>query len=157
MNIVDLGAAPGGWTQIASNLVGETGHVYALDLLEMTPLKNTTIIQGDFLEQSVLDQLLNSIDNNKVDLVISDMAPNMSGMKSIDQPRGMALIELALDCANQILKPQGDFITKAFQGEGFDEFTKNVRSQFKNVVIKKPKSSRDRSSELYVIGRSFNV
>lgn len=157
MNVVDLGAAPGGWAQVASNLVGKTGHVYALDLLEMHPLSNTTFIQGDFLEQSVLDQLITSINNSKVDLVISDMAPNMSGMKSIDQPKGMALIELALDCANIILKPQGDFLTKAFQGEGFDEFINSMRSQFKNVVIKKPKSSRDRSRELYVLGRSFNV
>ncbi len=157
MKVVDLGAAPGGWTQIAAKLVGEKGHVYALDILEMEAVFNATIIQGDFLEQSVLDQLLCSLDKSVVDLVISDMAPNMSGMSAVDQPKGMALVELALDCAGQILKPGGDFLTKAFQGEGFDEFVKDVRSQFKTVVIKKPKSSRDRSRELYVLGRSFNM
>ncbi len=157
MKVVDLGAAPGGWTQIAANLVGESGHVVALDLLEMDPVFNATIIQGDFLEQSVLDQLLSTLNDSVVDLVISDMAPNMSGMSAVDQPKGMALVELALDCASQILKPGGDFLTKAFQGEGFDEFVKDVRSQFKTVVIKKPKPSRDRSRELYVLGRSFNM
>ncbi len=157
MKVVDLGAAPGGWTQIAAKLVGESGHVVALDILEMAPVFNATIIQGDFLEQSVLDQLLSTLNNSAVDLVISDMAPNMSGVNAVDQPKGMVLVELALDCASRILKPGGDFLTKAFQGEGFDEFIEEVRSQFKTVVIKKPKSSRDRSRELYVLGRSYNM
>lgn len=157
MKIVDLGAAPGGWSQIAAQLTGESGHVYALDILQMDPIFNTTIIQGDFLEQSVMDALLTSLSGAPVDLVISDMAPNMSGMTTVDQPKSMMLIELALDCATQILKPGGDFLTKAFQGEGFDDFVKDVRTRFKKVVIRKPKSSRDRSRELYVLGRSFDI
>ncbi len=157
MQVVDLGAAPGGWTQVAASLVGEQGHVYALDILEMGPIHNATIIQGDFLEQSVLDRLLAVLDKKQVDLVISDMSPNISGMSAIDQPRAMALVELALDCASRILKPGGDFLTKVFQGEGFDEFVEETRRQFKKVVIRKPKSSRDRSREVYVLGRSFNM
>ena len=157
MKVVDLGAAPGGWTQIAAKLVGETGHVIALDILAMESIHNTTVIQGDFLDQSVLDHLLYTLNNSAVDLVISDMAPNMSGMNAVDQPKGMYLVELALGCASRILKPGGNFLTKVFQGEGLDEFVKEVRSQFKTVVIKKPKSSRNRSRELYVLGRSFNL
>lgn len=157
MIIVDLGAAPGGWSQISAQLTGERGHIYALDILEMDPISNTTIIQGDFLEQFVMEALLNSLNSTPVDLVISDMAPNMSGMTAVDQPKAMMLVELALECATQILKPGGDFLTKAFQGEGFDEFVKDVRTRFKKVVIRKPKSSRDRSRELYVLGRTYDM
>lgn len=157
MKVVDLGAAPGGWTQIAAKLVGDSGHVFALDILEMDPTHNATVIQGDFQEQAVLDQLLSALNNTPVDLVISDMAPNMSGMAALDQPRIMGLVELALDCASQILKPQGDFLAKVFQGEGFDDFIREVRAQFKKVVIRKPKSSRGRSREVYVLGRTSNM
>lgn len=157
MVVVDLGAAPGGWSQIAAQLVGEQGHVYALDILPMSPIYNCTVMQGDFLEQAVLDELLSHIDGNAVDLVISDMAPNMSGHNAVDQPRAMLLVELALDCATQILKPGGHFLAKAFQGEGFDAWVAVMKQSFKSVTIRKPSASRDRSREVYVLAKSYKV
>lgn len=157
MAVVDLGAAPGGWSQVAANIVDENGHVFALDILPMDPIYNCSVIQGDFLEQSVLDELLAQLDGKPIDLVISDMAPNLSGHAAVDQPRAMYLVELALDCATQILKPGGNFLAKAFQGEGFDPWVAEMKQLFKSVTIRKPNASRDRSREVYVLGRSYGL
>lgn len=154
-NVVDLGAAPGGWSQVAVKRVGERGRVFALDILEMDPIAGVEFIQGDFTENEVYEQLIVLINNDPIDLVISDMAPNMSGMASVDQPRAMYLLELALDMARQVLRPDGRFVAKAFQGEGYDQWLKDLRSSFKQVQIRKPKSSRARSREVYVIANGF--
>lgn len=155
MTVVDLGAAPGGWSQVASQCVGRRGHVIALDCLEMDPLAGVTILQGDFTEQAVLDTLLETVGDAGVDVVLSDMAPNFTGHKSVDQPRSMHLVALALDCAERILKPHGHFLVKVFQGEGFDIFLKNMRKIFKSVKSRKPEASRSRSSEIYILGSDF--
>lgn len=155
MRVVDLGAAPGGWSMAARDLVGPKGQVIALDILKMDPMAGVEIIQGDFTEQTVLDQLLKILNNEPVDLVISDMAPNISGMKSIDQPRAMYLNELALECAQQILKPGGSFLAKLFQGTGVEEFVKALGPHFKQVKWRKPNASRARSREIYVLGTGF--
>ncbi|HLD17439.1 MAG TPA: 23S rRNA (uridine(2552)-2'-O)-methyltransferase RlmE [Coxiellaceae bacterium] len=155
MRIVDLGAAPGGWSQVASQLVGPSGEVFALDLLPMDPLPGVTYLQGDFNEQSVLDALLEKLEGEPVDMVISDMAPNMSGLRAVDQPRSMNLVELAWDLAQQILRPDGHFLVKVFQGEGADIFGLNLRKSFNSVKWRKPKSSRSRSREVYVLGKGF--
>lgn len=155
MTVVDLGAAPGGWSQVARELVGEKGKVIALDILPMEPISGVTFIQGDFREQSVLDELLQEAGEHGVDVVISDMAPNLSGQKSIDQPRSMYLLELAWDCARQILRPGGHFLAKVFQGEGVDTFIKDIRSNFKTVKSRKPDASRARSREFYILGKGF--
>jgi 23S rRNA (uridine2552-2'-O)-methyltransferase len=156
INVVDLGAAPGGWSQIAIDKVGEAGRVFALDILEMDPIAGVEFIQGDFTEDEVYQQLLDLIGNDRVDLVISDMAPNMSGMASVDQPRAMYLLELALDMARQVLSPGGRFVAKAFQGEGYEPWIKDLRTSFKTVQIRKPKSSRARSREVYVLANDFH-
>jgi 23S rRNA (uridine2552-2'-O)-methyltransferase len=153
--VVDLGAAPGGWSQLAVPLVGKQGAVIALDILPMAPIEGVTFIQGDFTEQDVHDRLLATINGRPVDLVMSDMAPNISGMKAVDQPRAMYLAELALDLAKSVLKPGGDFLTKIFQGEGFDAYLMALRAQFGKVVIRKPKSSRPKSREVYLLARGF--
>jgi 23S rRNA (uridine2552-2'-O)-methyltransferase len=155
MNVVDLGAAPGGWSEVAVKWVGKKGKVIALDILPMQPIDDVTIIQGDFREDLVLEQLLVEVDNQKIDLVISDIAPNISGNKSIDQPRIMYLVELALDFAVQTLKPGGSFVCKAFQGEGFTEWLAAVRKSFTKVSIKKPDASRARSAEVYLVAQEF--
>ena len=157
MVVVDLGAAPGGWSQIAAPIVGKSGRVIALDVLEMEPLQDVTIIQGDFTEQGVFERLITTLDGRKVDLVMSDMAPNISGMKAVDQPKSMYLAELAMDFCEKALKPGGDFITKIFQGEGFDAFLKVLRENFDKVVIRKPKASRPKSREVYILGRGFKA
>jgi 23S rRNA (uridine2552-2'-O)-methyltransferase len=154
--VVDLGAAPGGWSQIAIDKVGEAGRVFALDILEMDPIAGVEFIQGDFTEDEVYQQLLDLIGNDRIDLVISDMAPNMSGMASVDQPRAMYLLELALDMARQVLSPGGRFVAKAFQGEGYEPWIKDLRTSFKTVQIRKPKSSRARSREVYVLANDFH-
>ncbi len=155
MTVVDLGAAPGGWTQYVAELVGPKGQVIAMDILPMEPLPGVEIILGDFSEEAVFESLLKQLEGKKVDWVISDMAPNLSGMDSIDQPRSMYLAELALDLAIRVLdKQKGGFLVKVFQGAGFDEFLASVRKQFKKVHIRKPKASRDRSREIYVLGRN---
>lgn len=149
--IVDLGAAPGGWAQAAVPLVGKRGAVIAVDILPIAPIEGVVFIQGDFTEQDVHEQLLVAINRRDVDLVMSDMAPNISGLKAVDQPRAMYLAELALDFARGALKPGGDFLVKVFQGEGFDEYLKDVRGSFKKVVIRKPKASRPKSREVYLL------
>ncbi len=157
MTVVDLGAAPGGWSQMAARLVGDKGHVVAMDILPMDGLAGVDFLQGDFREQEVLEQLLKMIGDRGVDLVISDMAPNISGMGVVDQPRAMYLTELALDMARQVLKPGGDFLVKVFQGEGFDEYMRDVRSSFSKVITRKPKASRPRSREVYLLARGFKM
>ena len=151
--IVDLGAAPGGWSQAAVPMVGRKGAVIAMDILPMDPIEGVDFIQGDFSEQDVHDQLMATINGRSVDLVMSDMAPNISGLKAVDQPRAMYLAELALDFAHEVLKPGGDFLVKVFQGEGFDEFLKQVRASFQKVVIRKPQASRPKSREVYLLAQ----
>ncbi|HFE32792.1 MAG TPA: 23S rRNA (uridine(2552)-2'-O)-methyltransferase RlmE [Gammaproteobacteria bacterium] len=151
--IVDLGAAPGGWSQAAVPMVGRKGAVIAMDILPMDPIEGVDFIQGDFSEQDVHDQLMATINGRSVDLVMSDMAPNISGLKAVDQPRAMYLAELALDFALEVLKPGGDFLVKVFQGEGFDEFLKQVRASFQKVVIRKPQASRPKSREVYLLAQ----
>ena len=146
--LVDLGATPGGWSQVA---VRQGAQVIALDILEMEPIAGVTFIQGDFTEAATLLELAHVINNRLVDLVISDMAPNMSGVASVDQARSMYLCELALDFTCAHLKPNGQFLVKVFQGEGFQEYLKVLRATFEQVLNRKPKASRDRSSEVYLL------
>ncbi len=155
MTVVDLGAAPGGWSQIAIEKVGESGVVIASDILEMEPIADVTFIQGDFTEDKVYDEIMGAIGNRPVDMVISDMAPNMSGMSAMDQPRAMYLVELALDLASRTLKKEGTFLAKVFQGEGFDAYLKELKSQFKTVITRKPDASRARSREVYLLAKGF--
>lgn len=155
MLVIDLGSAPGGWSQVASELVGEQGKLIASDILPMDPLPDVDFIQGDFTDEAVFEKIMATIAGRPVDVVISDMAPNLSGIASADQAASIYLIELALDMAHQVLKPKGSFIAKAFQGEGYDAFVALVREQFDSVVIRKPDSSRARSREVYVVGRGF--
>lgn len=155
LTVVDLGAAPGGWSQLAARLVGGQGAVIALDVLPMEPLPGVECIQGDFREAAVLERLLDVLNGRPVDLVISDMAPNTSGIKAVDQPRGMYLAELALDFARQCLRPDGDLLVKVFQGEGFDPFLKSLRGAFASVAPRKPKASRARSAERYLLARNY--
>ena len=153
--IVDLGSAPGSWSQAASSLISNNGKIFAIDLLPMDDVKNTTFIQGDFRELSILQKLEELLENTVVDLVISDMAPNMSGMKAVDQPRAMYLAELAYDMAIKVLRPGGSFITKIFMGEGFDQYMKDARINFEKVLTRKPDSSRARSPEVYLVAKKF--
>lgn len=152
MVVVDLGATPGGWSQIAARKVGDAGKVIALDLLPLHPIPGVEFIQGDFREDEVLLQLEEKLDGKSIGLVISDMAPNISGVGVVDQARAMYLCELALDFAARHLKPDGSFLVKVFQGAGFEEYLKLMRSHFSKVVSRKPKASRDRSSEIYLLG-----
>lgn len=153
ITVVDLGAAPGGWSQLAAQKLAGKGRVIALDVLEMVGLPGVTFIQGDFREDAVLEQLVAALDGKPVDLVISDMAPNMSGVGIADQARSMHLAELALDFAATWLKPGGTFLVKVFQGTGFQEYLAEMRRHFRQVVTRKPKASRDRSSEVYLMGK----
>ncbi|HEY5718090.1 MAG TPA: 23S rRNA (uridine(2552)-2'-O)-methyltransferase RlmE [Motiliproteus sp.] len=155
MTVVDLGAAPGGWSQVAASVVGDSGMVIASDILPMDAMAGVTFIQGDFTEDAVYEQILDAIGGRPVDLVISDMAPNMSGMSAIDQPRAMHLVELALELARQVLKPEGVFLAKVFQGEGFDQLLREMRQSFSKVQSRKPESSRARSREIYQLCRGF--
>lgn len=152
MRVVDLGAAPGGWSQVVAKQLAGNGRVIALDLLEMTPMAGVTFIQGDFREDAVLAELVRALDGRPVDLVISDMAPNISGIALADQARAMHLAELALEFAVQHLKPGGNFLVKVFQGEGFDEYILALRRHFRQVVTRKPKASRGRTNETYLLG-----
>ncbi|MDD5240118.1 MAG: 23S rRNA (uridine(2552)-2'-O)-methyltransferase RlmE [Sulfuricella sp.] len=152
MRVVDLGAAPGGWSQVAAKKLAGNGKVVALDLLEMTPLAGVTFIQGDFREEAVLVELVEALGGHPVDLVISDMAPNISGIALADQARAMHLAELALEFAVQYLKPGGSFLVKVFQGDGFDEYIRAMRGHFKQVATRKPKASRGRTNETYLLG-----
>jgi 23S rRNA (uridine2552-2'-O)-methyltransferase len=149
--VVDLGATPGGWSQVAAAKVGQTGKVIALDLLPMLPLHGVSFIQGDFREDTVLNQLVELLHGKSVGLVISDMAPNISGVVSADQARAMHLAELALEFALTHLNPEGSFLVKVFQGSGFEEFRQLLRNNFAKVVTRKPKASRDRSTEVYLL------
>ena len=155
MTVVDLGAAPGGWSQVASELVGDGGRVVATDILPMGGIAGVDFIQGDFTEELVLQQVLDTVGESGIDLVISDMAPNISGMKDIDQPRSMYLAELALDLARSILDPGAYFVVKAFQGAGFPEFQRDMQTSFASVKTRIPKASRARSSEVCLLGSEF--
>lgn len=157
MTVVDLGAAPGGWSQYAVRAVGAKGAVVALDILPMDALAGVEFIQGDFREETVLENLRALLGERPVDLVMSDMAPNMSGMDAVDQPRSMYLAELALDFAAQVLRPGGDLLVKVFQGVGFDEFVRGARAHFEKVTVRKPQASRARSREVYLLGRNYRV
>lgn len=154
MTVVDLGAAPGGWSQVVRERLGTRGTVIAVDVLEMPSLAGVTFIQGDFTDANVL-RAVREAATGGVDLVLSDMAPNMSGMRAVDQPRMMHLAECALAFAEQALKPGGDLLLKVFHGEGFDEFLRMLRARFGRVAIRKPDASRDRSSETYVLARGL--
>lgn len=155
MTVVDLGAAPGGWSELLSKRVGDSGRLFALDILPMDALGDVTFIEGDFTEQSVYDELIEALEGKWVDLVISDMAPNLSGTKAIDQPKMMYLAELAMEFAVSVLKPGGTFVTKVFTGEGIDEYKKELRQHFAKIVVRKPKASRARSSEVYLMAKQF--
>ena len=153
--VVDLGAAPGGWSQYATTCVGENGRVVACDILPMDPIYGVDFLQGDFREQSVLDELLRIVGDTEVDAVMSDMAPNMSGNLAVDQPRAMYLVELAFEMCNQILKKGGSFVVKVFNGEGTEAYLRMLRSAFKEVKVRKPDASRSRSREVYYVGLGF--
>jgi len=157
MTLVDLGAAPGGWSQYAAQLLKGNGRIIALDILPMEALADVEFLQGDFREDAVYSRLLGMLAGNHVDLVMSDMAPNISGMEAVDQPRSMYLAELAADFAAQVLGKGGDLLFKAFQGEGFDEFLRDLRGHYQKVLIRKPRASRPRSREVYVLGKSRRV
>ena len=157
MTIVDLGASPGGWSQYATSLLQGRGSVVAVDLLPIEPLENVRIIQGDFSENNVLKQIVAELDGRQADLVMSDMAPNISGMKAVDQPRAMYLAELALDFARGHLRSGGGLVSKVFQGEGFDPFVKDARGSFEHVSVRKPKASRPRSREVYLLARNYRM
>ena len=160
MTIIDLGAAPGGWSEYCVKKLGKKGTMVALDILPMEPIEGVTIIKGDFRENPVFDELMTVIasgenKSGKVDLVISDMAPNISGMGSVDMPRAYYLCELALDLARQVLKPGGGLLVKLFQGEGFEAYNKELKSSFSRVVMRKPRASRARSREVYALATGF--
>jgi 23S rRNA (uridine2552-2'-O)-methyltransferase len=156
MRVLDLGAAPGGWSQVATKKVGPTGTVIASDLLAINPINDVTFIQGDFTSQPIFDTIIRTLNKKNVHLVMSDMAPNISGIASSDQSRALYLVELALDIAQKILVPQGAFVVKLFQGEGFDTYLKDVRQRFNKVIIRKPKASRPRSREVYLVCKELS-
>jgi 23S rRNA (uridine2552-2'-O)-methyltransferase len=155
MNIVDLGAAPGGWSQYARKCLARSGKIIALDILPMDEMEGVDIIQGDFTEDAVLQQLYAALGGESIDAVLSDMAPNISGNKQVDQPRAMYLAELALDTARNVLVKGGGFLVKVFQGEGFEAFYCQVKQSFTLVSIRKPKASRPRSNEVYILAKGF--
>lgn len=155
MTVVDLGAAPGGWSQYVKSRVGESGRVLALDILPMEPIVGVEFIEGDFTEQPVLDLLMQRLQGKPVDLVISDMAPNMSGVPSVDQARSIGVAELALDFADKALKPGGDLLLKTFQGAGFTELHARMRRRFGKLMSRKPQASRAESREIYLLGKGF--
>jgi 23S rRNA (uridine2552-2'-O)-methyltransferase len=153
--VLDLGAAPGGWSQVAARLAGPGGTVIASDILPMDSIEDVTFIQGDFREDDTFQKLLQATGTGSVSLVLSDMAPNMSGMKAVDQPNAMYLAELALDMAQRTLAPNGRFLVKVFQGEGFDPLLRSMRNSFTRVVTRKPEASRPRSREVYLLGLGY--
>ncbi len=157
MTVIDLGAAPGSWSQVAAGLVGVKGLVIASDILPMEPLPGVHFVLGDFREEAVFAALLAVLGDRQADLVISDMAPNMSGERSVDQPRAMYLAELALELARRVLRPGGDLLVKTFQGEGVDAYRKEMRQSFRQLLVRKPGASRARSSEVYLLGRGFEM
>lgn len=153
--VVDLGAAPGGWSQVAAERVGDRGTVIASDILPMDAIVGVQFVQGDFTETAVFDEIVNCLNGEMADLVISDMAPNMSGVKAIDQPRAMYLLELAVDFASQVLRPGGVFVSKVFHGQGFDQLLKDMRPRFDKIAAKKPDASRSRSREVYWVATGY--
>jgi 23S rRNA (uridine2552-2'-O)-methyltransferase len=155
--VVDLGAAPGGWSQMARKSVGTKGRVIALDILPMEPIPSVEFIQGDFQEEAPLQKLRDLLAGQPVDLVISDMAPNVTGVSTVDQPRSIYLGELALHFARETLRPGGGFVVKVFQGEGFDPFIRDLRRSFAKVATRKPRASRPRSREVYLVAGNYNV
>jgi 23S rRNA (uridine2552-2'-O)-methyltransferase len=155
LTVVDLGAAPGGWSQVAAKLVGDKGRVVASDILPMDSIAGVDFIVGDFTDESVLNEILDALAGDLADLVISDMAPNMSGMRAVDQPKAMYLVELALELACQILKPGGNFVAKVFHGEGFDQYILEVKRRFQRVATRKPDASRARSREVYIVAKGL--
>jgi len=155
MTVLDLGSAPGGWSQIAAELVGSNGRIVASDILPMDSLAGVEFIQGDFTEEAVFDQLLNLLGDAPVDVVLSDMAPNMSGLNAVDQPRAMYLVELGLDLACRVLAPGGAFVAKVFHGEGFEPLMTEARRHFGKVLTRKPEASRPRSREVYLVASGF--
>lgn len=155
MLLMDLGSAPGGWSQVAGRLVGDKGRVLASDILPMDSLENVDFIQGDFSDDKVFQQILDKLDGRQPDLIISDMAPNISGVAAADQASSMYLADLVLDMVRQVLKPNGNFAIKIFQGEGSDEYLKDVRTSFEKVVVRKPDASRSRSREVYYVAKGF--
>ena len=155
MTVIDLGAAPGGWSQYVARKLNGKCRIIALDILPMEPMDHVEFIQGDFLEENVFQQLLDVLGDSKPELVISDMAPNMSGMHVVDIPRAMYMAELARDLAVQVLNPGGGLLVKLFQGEGFDEYIKLMKQHFGKLVMRKPKASRDRSREIYALATEF--
>jgi 23S rRNA (uridine2552-2'-O)-methyltransferase len=157
MSVLDLGAAPGGWTQYVAEKIGGKGQIIALDILPMDPVGDVIVIQGDFHEDAVLDKLMQAMPGGGVDVILSDMAPNMTGNIAIDIPRAMALSELAFDLADKILKPGGSLLIKVFHGSGFDAFLKLARTMFKDVMLKKPAASRPRSRETYLLAKGYNL
>jgi len=157
MRMVDLGAAPGGWSQYAAKIIGAKGRIVATDILAMDGIAGVEFVQGDFREPEVLEQVLQSVGAAKVDLVLSDMAPNMAGIDAVDQPRSMYLAELALEFADRVLAPGGDVLVKLFQGAGFDQIIRNARHRYGKVATKKPKASRSRSPEIYLLARQFGM
>jgi len=157
MRCVDLGAAPGGWSQFAARIVGGSSRIVATDILAMDEIPGVDFVQGDFREPAVLAEVLARLGAAKVDLVLSDMAPNMAGIDAVDQPRSMYLAELALEFADRVLAPGGDLLVKVFQGEGFDQIIKDARTRYGRVLTKKPKASRTRSPEIYLLARQFGM
>jgi 23S rRNA (uridine2552-2'-O)-methyltransferase len=152
MVVVDLGAAPGGWSQWAARQVGSGGEIFALDILPVEPYAGVHFIQGDFRDDAVYQALLDALAGREVDLVMSDMAPNMSGNKAVDIPKAMHLVELTIELADQVLKPKGTLVVKVFQGEGFDQLLNQLKTRYEKVISRKPKASRPRSKELYLVG-----
>ncbi|HSG51228.1 MAG TPA: 23S rRNA (uridine(2552)-2'-O)-methyltransferase RlmE [Rheinheimera sp.] len=157
MTVVDLGSAPGSWSQFCVGVVGGSGTIIACDILPMDPINGVSFLQGDFRDEAVLDALLSRINGQNVDVVLSDMAPNMSGNDTTDQARSIYLVELALDMCHKVLKKNGSFVVKVFQGDGFEQFLKDVRAAFTAVKIRKPDSSRARSRETYIVATGFKV
>lgn len=155
MRVLDLGSTPGGWSQVVAPLIGKKGRLIASDILPMDPIADVEFIQGDFTEQAVFDQIMIALGDEKADFVMSDMAPNISGVDAADQASSMYLVELALDMARNALKPKGDFVAKVFHGEGYDDYIKELRTSFDKVVIRKPSASRARSREVFVVGKGF--
>jgi 23S rRNA (uridine2552-2'-O)-methyltransferase len=155
MRIMDLGSAPGGWSQVAGKLVGAKGRVLATDILPMEPIKNVDFVQGDFNDEAVVAQLLEWLGGGKFDLIVSDIAPNITGIDSADQASSMYFLELALDTVRQTLKPGATFVAKMFQGSGSDQYVKDLRTSFEKVLIRKPAASRAESREVYIVAKGF--
>ncbi len=155
MLVVDLGSAPGGWSQVVAPLLGDKGKLIASDILPMEPIKDVEFVQGDFTEQAVFDAILDKLAGARADLVMSDMSPNISGVDAADQASSMYLVELALDMARCVLRPGGNFVAKLFHGEGHDEYVKQLRGSFDKVIIRKPAASRSRSREVYVVAKGL--